>query len=162
MKKRTLLNRKNALKICVCSLFTCAYLSTNAGLQCQPKLEDSYYRQTHITAATDVRISLQNPIAKPGFPQRDTRVWVPIELAPSDGHCNPVAADYSIRNTSYPLILKIPESTVLVDIPEPEPMPVLLYILFIAAFGMVGFFTPATSPARLIRRCGWGLSLWNH
>ncbi len=152
MKKRNLLNRNKYLRLCVCSLLALAFLSTNVGLPGQPKLIDVYYQQANITAATDVRISLQNPIAKPGLADRDTRVWVPIELAPHDGLCDPVAADYSMRDVSYPVLLNLPESFVVVNMPEPKPMPVLLYVSFVAAFGLVGFFVPAPFPVRPMRR----------
>jgi len=152
MKKRNLLNRNKSLKLCVCSLLALAFLSTNVGLPGQPKLIDVYYQDAYLTAATDVRISLQNPIAKPRLTERDTRVWVPIELAPHDGLCDPVAADYSMRDLSFPVLLKMPESVLVVDIPEPEPMPVLLYVSFVAAFGLVGFFVPAPAAIRPLRR----------
>ena len=152
MKKRNLLNRRKYLKLCVCSLLALAFMSTNVGLPGRPTLIDVYYQEANITAATDVRISLQNPIAKPGLAERDTRVWVPIELAPHDGLCDPVAADYSMRNLSFPVLMKMPESVVVVDIPEPEPIPVLLYVSFVVAFGLIGFFVPASSPVRTLRR----------
>jgi hypothetical protein len=162
MKKRNLLNKRKYLKICVCSLLALAFLSTNIGQPDQPKLIDAYNQEAYITAATDVRISLQNPIAKPRFAEMDTRVWVPIELAPHDGLCDPVAADYSMGDLSYPVFLKMPESVVVVDIPEPEPIPVLLYVLFVAAFGLVGFFVPAPSPIRPLRLHRPALGLRSH
>jgi hypothetical protein len=152
MKKRNLLNRNRYLKFCFCSLIAFAFLITNVGLPGRPKLMDLNYQEAYITAATDVCISLQNPIAKPGLAQKDTRVWVPIELAPHDGLCDPVAADFSMRDLSYPVFLNLPESVVVVDIPEPEPMPVMLYVSFIVAFGLVGFFVPEPPVARLLRR----------
>jgi hypothetical protein len=162
MKKRNFLNRRKYLKLCVCSLLTLAFLSTNVGLPGRPKLIDVYYQEANITAATDVRISLQSPIAKPGLTERDTRVWVPIELAPHDGLCDPVAADCSMGDLSYPVFLKMTEPVVVVDIPEPEPMPVLLYVLFVAAFGLVGFFVPAPSPIRPLRLHRPALGLRSH
>jgi hypothetical protein len=152
MKKRKLKNRRKYLKLCFCSLLAFAFLSTNIGLPGQPKLIDVYYQQAHITAATDVCISLQNPIAKPGLTEMDTRVWVPIELAPHDGPCDPVAADYLLRGMPQPTRSNLPKSIVVIDIPEPEPMPVFLYVSFVVTFGFVGFFVPAPSIVRHLRR----------
>jgi hypothetical protein len=161
MKKRKLLKRNGYLKLCGYLLLALAFLSTNVDLHGQPKLKDVYFQEAYISAATDVCTSLQNPKAKPRFAERDTRVWVPIELAPHDGLCDPVAADYSIRDLSYQVLLNLPESVVVVDIPEPEPMPVFLYVSFVVAFGLVGFFVPASSPVRHLRRHRPALGLRN-
>jgi hypothetical protein len=159
MKKRNLINRKKYLKLCVCSLLAFAFLSANIGLPGKPGFIDVYYQQAYKTAATDVRTSLQNPIAKPGLTETDTRVWVPIELAPHDGSCDTVAADFLLRDMAQPALLNLPESVIVIDIPEPEPMPVFLYVSFVVAFGLIGFFVPAPSPVRPLRRHRPDLSL---
>ncbi len=152
MKKRNLLNKNDSLKLCVHSLFALIFLTTHLGSSGQLKFSEVNCQEAFLTAATDVRISLQNPIAKPRWNEWDARVWVPIELAPHDRLCDSVAADYSKRDLSFPVVLKLSESVVVVDIPEPEPMPVMLYIFFMAAFGLVGFFIAAPATIRPLPR----------
>lgn len=156
MKKRNLLNSKAILRLCVGSLLFLALLTTHHTSRAKRK---NINQVVFLSAAPEACIAFQNPLASPGPVHRsfykgglatewDVRVWVPVELAPDNGLCDSVAADYSMQDLPLPVVLELPNSIVAADIPEPEPLPVLIYSLFLAAFGLAGFFfgPAATKP----------------
>jgi len=147
MKKRNPLNAKTILRLCIGSLSGLALLATHYSFSNRPKGRD-INRVVFSSAAPEVCISLQSPIANPRWTEWDVRVWVPVELALNDNLCDSVAADYSIQDLPFPMALKLPVSILAVDIPEPEPLPVLFYWLFLVAFGLVGFFVAAPATIR--------------
>jgi hypothetical protein len=153
MEKRNLLNTKTILRLCIGFLLGFALLSTHHSFSIQPKRRD-ISGVVFSSAAPEVCISLQNPIANPRWTEWDVSVWVPVELALDDSLCDSVAADYLLQDLTFPVALKLPNSVVAVDIPEPEPLPALLYGLFLVAFGLVGFFVaaPATTGPLLQHR----------
>jgi hypothetical protein len=147
MKKRNSLNMKIILRLCIGSLFALALLTTHHSFSSRSKRRN-INQVVFLSAAPEVRLQLQNPKAYPGWTDWDVRVWVPVELAPDNSLSDSVAADYVIEDLYFSTAPKLPGYVIAGDIPEPEPMPVFLYSLFLVAFGLVGFFVAAPAAIR--------------
>jgi hypothetical protein len=152
MKKRKFANLSTVLKICTGSLMAMTVLTGqhasigpwNTGdlqvLIVSPAAPQSRGRQRHtVTSRVCTQYELQ--------------AAAPVNVFYGDNFCESTLSKNSCEDSSSPEILKGQVYIVTLDLPQPAPPPMGLYILSLLALGVVGFlFGAPPAAARLAHR----------
>jgi len=147
MKKRKSQDYRSILRVCLGSLLALAVLTAQHSFTSRSGW--SYTPQLLLSSAASENCAYQqDTLINPQWTQWRLEIWLPAEVVVDDAMLESAQNDISTDRLSAPLSLTLPAYVIGLDAPQPDPLPLGPYSLFVLAFGAVGFFFGAPVAAK--------------